>query len=121
MNRIQRFPFMGLQHDERAFLGYAAFVRYGGDPASAEAQPAHRLMSPRRRHQARVIGEAVRLAFRVSGGARSVLDRSALVVDKDRLSLRLPDDGSSPFDDSVARQLDALVAASGMRRGRIVG
>ncbi len=121
MNRIQRFPFMGLQHDERAFLGYTAFVRYGGDPAAPEAQPAHRLMSPRRRHQAQVIGEAMRLAFRVSGGARSVLDRSALVVDKDRLSLRLPDDGSSPFDDSVARQFDALVAASGMRRGRIVG
>ena len=121
LNRIQRFPFMGLGHDERAFLGYTAFVRYGGDASAPEAQPAYRLMSPRRRQQAEVIGEAMRLAFRVSGGARSVLDRSALVVDKDRLSLRLPENGSSPFDDSVARQFDALVAASGMRPGRIVG
>ena len=108
MNRIQRFPFMGLEHDERAFLGYTAFVRYGGDPAAPEAQPAHRLMSQRHRHRAEVIGEAMRLAFRVSGGARSVLDRCALIVDQDRLSLRLPEDGSSPFDDSVARQLEAL-------------
>lgn len=120
MNRIQRFPFMGLRHDERAFLGYTAFVRYGGDPGAPEAAPARRLMSPRRRHQARVIGEAMRLAFRVSGGAGSVLDRSALIVDGDLLSLRLPDDGSSPFDDSVARPFEALAAAAGMRPGRIV-
>ena len=121
MNRIQRFPFMGLEHDERAFLGYVAFVRYGGDSALPEARPAHRLMTQRHRHRAEVIGEAMRLAFRVSGGARSVLKSSALVVENDRLSLRLPDNGSSPFDESVARQFEALIAATGMRPGRIVG
>ena len=121
MHRIQRFPFMGLRHDDRAFLGYAAFVRYGGDAGAPEAQPLHRLMSERLRHRAETIGQAVRLAFRVSGGARSVLGRSALIVDKDRLSLRLPDNGSSPFDDSVARQFDTLAATAGMRAGPIVG
>ncbi len=121
MNRIQRFPFMGLRHDERAFLGYTAFVRYGGDPAAPEARPLHRLMSERLRHRAEVIGEAVRLAFRVSGGAPSVLARSALIVDRDLLSLRLPDDGASPFDEAVARQFEALAATAGMRAGRIAG
>ena len=121
MNRIQRFPFMGLRHDERAFLGYTAFVRYGGDPGAPEARPLHRLMSERLRHRAEVIGEAVRLAFRISGGAPSVLARSALIVDGDRLSLRLPDDGASPFDEAVARQLEALAATAGMRTGRIAG
>ncbi len=120
MNRIQRFPFMGLRHDERAFLGYAAFVRYGGDPEDAEARPALLLMSRRQRRRAETVGEAVRLAFRVSGGVRAILERSALTVERNRLSLRLPDDGSSPFDDSVARQFDALARAAGMRRGRIV-
>ena len=118
LNRIQRFPFMGLKHDERAFLGYTAVVRYGGDPASPEAQTARRLMSPRQRHRAEVLGEAMRLAFQISGGAPAVLERSALVVDEDRLSLRLPDD--APYDDSVARQLQALAATTGLRPGRIL-
>ena len=78
-------------------------------------------MSPRQRHRAEVLGEAMRLAFQVSGGAPSVLERSALVVDEDRLSLHLPDDGSSPYDDSVARQLQALAATTGLRPGRILG
>ena len=69
MNRIQRFPFMGLEHDQRGFLSYVAFVRYGGDPEAPEAQAAHRLMTQRQRQRAEVIGEALRLAFRVSGGA----------------------------------------------------
>ena len=121
MNRIQRFPFMGLEHDERAFLGYTAFMRYGGDPAAPEAQTAQRLMSQRQRLDAEAAGEAMRLAFRVSGGAPAVLARSALAVDGDRLTLRLPDDGSSPLDDSVARQFAALAAATGMRPGKIEG
>ena len=121
MNRIQRFPFMGLEHHERALLGYTAFVRHGGDPATPDAQTTHRLMTQRQRHAAETVGEAMRLAFRVSGGAPGVLARSALAVDGDRLALRLPDDGSSPLDDSVARQFDALAAATGMRAGRIEG
>ncbi|MDE0060237.1 MAG: Ppx/GppA family phosphatase [Defluviicoccus sp.] len=120
MNRIQRFPFMGLEHDQRGFLSYAAFVRYGGDPGAPEAQAAHRLMTQRQRHRAEVIGEAMRLAFRVSGGAPGPLARAALAIDRDRLTLALPDDGSMPLDEPLSRQLDALAAAAGMRPGRIV-
>ena len=121
MNRIQRFPFMGLEHDDRAFLGYVAFMRYGGDAAAPEAQTAHRLMTQRQRLRAEVIGEAMRLAFRISGGAPDALASSALAVENDRLSLRLPDNGSSPSDESVARQFEVLAAATGMRAGRILG
>ncbi|MCY4549862.1 MAG: Ppx/GppA family phosphatase [Defluviicoccus sp.] len=120
MNRIQRFPFMGLEHDQRGFLSYVAFVRHGGDPAAPEAQAAHRLMTQRQRHRAELIGEAMRLAFRVSGGAPGVLARAALSLDGDRLTLALPEDGSSPLDEPVSRQLEALAAAAGMRPGRIV-
>ncbi len=120
-NRLLRFPFAGLGHEERAFLAFVAFVRYGGDPTATEVQPVFRLLSKQNLRRGETVGQALRLAFRVSGGAANILARSRLRVVANRLHLDLPDDGSSPVDDPVERSFDALVAASRMRRGRIGG
>ncbi len=118
-NRLLRFPFAGLGHEARAFLAFVAFIRYGGDPAEPEVQPVYRLMSKRNLRRGEIVGQALGLAFRVSGGAGNILERSRLRVEDGRLHLDLPDDGSSPLNETVERDFDALVAASRMRRGRI--
>lgn len=119
-NRLLRFPFAGLAHAERAFLAHVGFIRYGGDPSEPEVQAIHGLMSKRNLRRAETIGQAFRLAFRVSGGAREILERSALSIAREKLYLKLPEDGSSPLDDTVERHFDALVAASRMARGGII-
>ena len=118
-NRLLRFPFAGLGHEARAFLAFVAFIRYGGDPAAPEVRPVHRLMSGRTPRRGETVGQALRLAFRVSGGAGAILARARLRVADDRLHLDLPDDGSAPLDDMLQRHFDALVAASGLARGGI--
>src|SRR3546814_6943530 len=52
------------------------------------------LLSERWRARAILLGAALRLSYRVSAATRWVLDRSALVVEGRRLTLKLPDDGS---------------------------
>lgn len=119
-NRLLRFPFSGLGHDERAFLAFVGFIRYGGDLAEPEVQAVHGLMSKRNLRRAETVGQAIRLAFRVSGGARDILERSALRLAREKVYLKLPADGSSPLDDAVERHFEALVAASRLGRGGII-
>src|SRR3546814_17594074 len=65
-------------------------------------------------------GAALRLSYRVSAATRWVLDRSALVVEGRRLTLKLPDDGSVPDGEAVQRRLKALALAGSFEGPRLV-
>ena len=110
--RILDFPFAGLSHAGRVFLGLAAYTRYGGRIENPEFSPYRPLLSSEKRAKARVLGLAQRLAYRVSGATREVLALCALRLDEKRnLHLILPQDGSVPVGDAVVRRLDALAEA----------
>jgi exopolyphosphatase/guanosine-5'-triphosphate,3'-diphosphate pyrophosphatase len=120
--RILHFPFSGIGHDERVFLGATAYARYGGPPDGRELAPYRGLLEPEAAGRARVLGLAQRLAYRVSGASKSVLQRSRLSFDGAKtLRLILPDDGSAPGGEAVQRRFDALAEALGARRARIEG
>jgi exopolyphosphatase/guanosine-5'-triphosphate,3'-diphosphate pyrophosphatase len=117
--RILHYPFSGLDHPERAFLAYAVFNRYGRTDA-AKAATARALLTPQEAERARVLGLALRLAYRLSGGTRALLESTKLVIEDGDLHLVLPGDGSVPLGEAVERRFQALVQASGAERGRIV-
>ena len=117
--RVLRFPFAGLRHRDRAFLAYAVFVRYGGDPQAPELRAAFDLLPPGGRRRADVLGLAFRLAFGISSGAAETLRRAPLEVAEGRLHLRLPADAPDPPADRTERQLAALAAACGLECGGV--
>lgn len=110
--RILHFPFAGLSHAGRVFLGLAAYTRYGGRSENPEFGPYKSLLSGEERQAARVLGLAQRLAYRVSGATRELLAHCALRLDeKQTLHLILPQDGSVPVGEAVERRLGALAEA----------
>jgi exopolyphosphatase/guanosine-5'-triphosphate,3'-diphosphate pyrophosphatase len=117
--RILRLPLMAVDHSERAFLAYSAFIRYGGKSESADAEGPLQLMREDQRQRAHVLGLAHRLAITVSGGTPDILRRSALAFEGETLHVRLPDDGSAAPGEEMERRLKALVKALGAKRGGI--
>jgi exopolyphosphatase/guanosine-5'-triphosphate,3'-diphosphate pyrophosphatase len=117
--RIFRLPLLAIDHSQRAFLAYAAFIRYGGKPESDNAETPRLLMSERQRARAQTIGLANRLAITVCGGTPAILHRSALRFEDGRLHLRLPQDGSATPGDVMERRLKALAKQFGAKVGEI--
>ncbi len=110
--RILHFPFIGLSHAGRAFLGLAAYSRYGGRVDSPAFKPYRDLLSAQERRDARVLGLAQRLAYQLSGATREILAQCALRIDDGReLHLILPEDGTIPVGEAVDRRLLALAEA----------
>lgn len=117
--RILRLPLLAIDHSERAFLAYSAFMRYGGKMESDKASTPLQLMTERQRHRAQIIGLAHRLAITVCGGTPAILHRSALNIEDGHVHLNLPDDGSAAPGDVMRRRLKALVKAMGEKVGEI--
>lgn len=116
--RILHYPFIGLGHRERIFLGYAVYLRYsgpGGRGGEAVA-PYVGVLSAAEQARAEILGLAQRLAYRVSGATRAVLEQTRLALgDNGTLQLALPDDGSVPGGEAVERRLAALADALGRK------
>ena len=117
--RVLRFPFPGVDHDERAFLALTAYARYAGTIDGLATQGARALVSDGQGLKALVLGLALRLAHTLTGGATALLQRTALKVSGERLVLILPEDGSVPAGEVVQRRLDALAKALN-RKGEVI-
>ena len=120
LQRILQNPLVGIDHPGRAFIAYTVFLRYGESPNAKAANQATALLSDRWKSRAVLLGAALRLAYRVSGATRWVLDHSALSVEGKTLILRLPDDGSVPDGEAVQRRFKSLAQAGGFQDTRIV-
>ncbi len=78
LSRLLYYPYAGLDHPGRAFLALTAYLRYGGGMEDALAADARALLSAVARHEARLLGLGIRLAYSVCGGAPPVLARTKL-------------------------------------------
>ncbi|WP_282609657.1 exopolyphosphatase [Pelagibius sp. Alg239-R121] len=106
--RILHHPFVGVNHSGRAFMAYAIFLRYSGSIQSRRVASILPLMKQKVARRAQILGLALRMAFVLSGGMRSVLERTSLSIKSNRVSLILPSDGSVLAGDVVERRLKAL-------------
>jgi exopolyphosphatase/guanosine-5'-triphosphate,3'-diphosphate pyrophosphatase len=117
--RILRLPLLALNHGERAFLAYTAFIRYGGKPHEEAAQTPLNLMTERQARRAEILGNALRLGITVSAGTRSLLTNARLEWDGSTLNVRLPDDTGAAPGEVVEKRLKALAKAIGAERGEV--
>lgn len=106
--RVLRLQVPGVDHTERAYLACALYVRYGGSLDDALVAPAAGLLSGPRRHRALLLGQALRLAHTLTGGATGMLEGVRLVRTERRVELVLPPESAHLPGDVVQRRLDAL-------------
>ncbi len=118
--RLLQFPFIGVEHAERVFIAAAIHARYVGKPDASWLSPAIDLLSPEARRRAQILGRAILLGYRVSGGAPGVLAGSRLIVKPDGLRLEVGKQGRAPDSEVVAERLKLLAGAIGVRRTEIV-
>lgn len=85
--QVLRAPLADMNHAERAFLANVAFARHSAAPQPPDASAVGRVLSPERRQRARAIGAAIRLACDLSARNARLLEKSAVTIRGDRLSL----------------------------------
>lgn len=115
--RAARHHYLAASHYERAFLGLAVFHRYGGDDSKCpEAQRLAALLGQGGLRRARLLGRAMRLAWRLSGGSANLLRHTRLRyrAKAGRLELHLGGEAASaPAEKGVERDLAALAEILG--------
>lgn len=111
--------FVGVSHRERALIALALFVCYGGPVSAPEVEPARRLLSPGDSRYATVVGLALRLGQRLTGGTSRPLGYSALRLEGGSLQLVLPEDYSELAGERVMKRLLALADALGLEAATV--
>lgn len=86
--QVLRAPIAGMNHAERAYLACVAFSRHSAAPTPPDGSAVSRILTPERRQRARAVGSAIRLGSDLSGRNPSLLEKSSLALQGDRLVLR---------------------------------
>lgn len=100
--------FVGLELADRAFVAVALNQVYGAPIDVPEIAPLLSMLPAEHIREARVLGAALRLAQRLSGGAVEALDLSHLDVRRGRIVLRIPDNMRDLANEVVERRLRQL-------------
>src|SRR5271167_2227762 len=118
--RVLQFPFIGIDHPERVYLATAIHARYAGRPDAPWLSPAIGLLTPSARSRAQILGRAILLAYRFSGGVPAVLAGARLQIEADCVRLEVAAAARAPDSEVVGERLKLLAAAIGVRRSEIV-
>jgi exopolyphosphatase/guanosine-5'-triphosphate,3'-diphosphate pyrophosphatase len=118
--RVLQFPFIGVDHGERAFVAAAVHARYAGRADAPWLQPAIGLISPALQRRAQVLGRAIQLGYRFSGAVPAVLASARLRLDPDCVRLEVSAAARAPDSEVVTDRLRWLAAAVGAKRTEIV-
>ena len=118
--RLLQFPFIGLSHAERVLLAAAIHARYVGKPDDAWLTPAIGLLPPSARRRAQILGRAILLGYRLSGGVPEILDDARLRILADQVRLEVGSAARVPDSEVVGDRLDLLAQAIGVRRTEVV-
>jgi exopolyphosphatase/guanosine-5'-triphosphate,3'-diphosphate pyrophosphatase len=118
--RLLQFPFIGVDHAERVFVSTSIHARYAGRPDAPWLSPASGLLTPAMRRRAQILGRAILLAYRFSGGAPAVLASARLRIEPDCVRLEVGAAARAPDSEVVGDRLKLLASAIGVRRSEIV-
>lgn len=114
LESVMRANFAGVNHAERAFLGFALFNRYKATGPADDAGRYASLMDPTSAAEAVVLGRAMRLGAMLSGSTPGVLEFARLGVEGKRLVLALDPPAHVFAGDAVERRLAALAGRLGL-------
>jgi exopolyphosphatase/guanosine-5'-triphosphate,3'-diphosphate pyrophosphatase len=118
--RLLEFPFIGVTHPERVFIAAAIHARYVGRPDALWLSPAIKLLTPAERRRAQILGRAMLLAYRFSGGVPAVLESARLRIEPDCVRLEVAAAARAPDSEVVSDRLKLLASAIGVRRSEVV-
>jgi exopolyphosphatase/guanosine-5'-triphosphate,3'-diphosphate pyrophosphatase len=118
--RLLEFPFIGVTHPERVFIAAAIHARYVGRPDAPWLSPAIKLLTPSERRRAQILGRAMLLAYRFSGGVPAVLESARLRVDPSCVRLEVTKAARAPDSEVVSERLKLLASAIGIKRSEVV-
>lgn len=107
-------PYAGLAHSERAALALAIFYRYAGPATPPRPVLIMRVLSEEKRTWAMVAGLGLRCAAAVSGRTSHLLERTALHIDDNCLTLDVHEEESALLTSSPERRLRDLADALGL-------
>jgi len=118
--RLIEFPFIGVTHAERVFIAAAIHARYVGRPDAPWLTPAIKLLKSAERRRAQILGRAILLAYRFSGGVPAVLESARLRIEPDRVRLEVAAAARAPDSEVVVDRLKLLASAIGLKLSEVV-
>ena len=118
--RLLQFPFIGVTHAERAYVALAIHARYAGKAEAPWLRPAIDLLDATRRQRAMILGRALLLGYRLSGGVPSVLRAARLEIDGETLRVEVAPEARVPDSEVVGDRLKLLANAIGARKSEVV-
>ncbi|MBT7449543.1 MAG: exopolyphosphatase, partial [Rhodospirillaceae bacterium] len=93
----------------------ALFYRYRTDDTTPTIDQAHAMLDEERLHRVRTIGLGLRLAYSLTGGAPSILEKAKLDMGKSAVTLTLPHDESVFNGGSYPKRLSRLASHIGRK------
>ena len=117
--RLAQYPFIALDHAERAFIAYAAFIRYEGSPEDLFIRPILPLLPEAERRRAELLGVTLQLGYRISAAVPDLLATSRLRIAGDELRLDLPAPDAAPDPEILKPRVRAVAKALGLSRFRV--
>lgn len=105
--------FVGIDGPGRAAVGLALFINYGANVDQDLGEIASSLLDDETRQWSTMLGYALRLAHRLSGGTEAALLATRLVISEDGLGLNIDEDSRALFGDVVDRRLNDLAKSCG--------
>src|SRR5271157_4315441 len=118
--RLLTFPFIGVDHPERVFIAAAVHARYAGRSDAPWLSPAMDLIGPEERRRAQILGRAILLAYRFSGGVPAVLANAHLRIDSNCVRLEVDAAARAPDSEVVSERLKLLANAIGVKRSEVI-
>ncbi|WP_420549896.1 Ppx/GppA family phosphatase [Curvivirga sp.] len=115
LNRVMRFPIVGVTHQERVFLALAVATRYGTVIGAARGlKTIERLLSKRNINRANATGCAMRLGYALTGGVSKHLKDYDLSIQGQKLILNGPTHKSYMAGEIVEKRLENLAVSLGL-------
>jgi exopolyphosphatase/guanosine-5'-triphosphate,3'-diphosphate pyrophosphatase len=118
--RLLHFPFIGIDHSDRAFLAATIHARYAGEPDDPTLSPAIGLLTSSARRQAEILGRAMLLGYRISGGVPGILASARLRIGAGSIRLEVSKAARVPDSEVVASRLQLLANAAGVDRIEVI-
>jgi len=118
--RLLQFPFIGIDHPDRVFIASAIHARYAGRSDAPWLLPGGDLLTPAMQRRSQILGRAILLAYRFSGGVPAVLAGARLRIEPNCVWLEVGAAARAPDSEVVGDRLKLFASAVGARRSEIV-
>ncbi|WND02181.1 Ppx/GppA family phosphatase [Temperatibacter marinus] len=108
VEQILQGNFVGLTHEDRAYVAIAVNEAYGAPINSDPIRQVIQMLPMKQIVKARIVGAGLRLAHRLSGGTSHMLQESSISVTKSEITLRLRKDHQDLANNVVRKRLANL-------------